>query len=125
MNPFRRRPQSEPLDAPGWVTMPTTEYHALNETLNGLVDRVDELEGIDLTRGAVIAQQVERIAERTDERERAIRWAVALEQENADLERANGQLRGRIDDLEHALAAAGASLPWPPLGTDDVEGVPA
>lgn len=122
-----RRPQN------GTVTLPLAEYHATQIALEGAVARIDELERADADRATILCRQVEVIAERTDERDRARRWAVHLEQETADLEQVNADLltkaRSYAERLEwhhrgglHGTLCQGCDHRAEP---DEIEGVPA
>jgi chromosome segregation ATPase len=88
-----RKPRAE-------VTLPLSEWHATTLAIDGLVDHNDELQhAIDQHEG-VLERNGRQIATLTDERDRARRWAVHLEQETADLERVNAELRERIAGLD-------------------------
>jgi cell division septum initiation protein DivIVA len=94
-----RKPRAE-------VTLPLAEWHATTLAIDGLVDHNDELQSRvdDLT--LEVAEHCGTIARLTDERDRARRWAVHLEQDNADLERVNAELRQQLASAEvHGVPA--------------------
>jgi uncharacterized coiled-coil DUF342 family protein len=96
---FRRKPRSE-------VTLPVAEWHATTLAIDGLVDHNDELQQRVDQLTLEVAEHCGTINRLTDERDRARRWAVTLEQDCADLERVNAELRQHLAAVEvHGVPA--------------------
>jgi LPS O-antigen subunit length determinant protein (WzzB/FepE family) len=94
-----RKPRAE-------VTLPLAEWHATTLAIDGLVDHNDELQAKVDALTLEVAERCGTIARLTAERDRARRWAVHLEQETADLERVNNELRQQLAAAEvHGVPA--------------------
>jgi hypothetical protein len=118
---FFRRPATR-----SEVTMPLHEWHAWSIAMDGLVEHNDELQAEVENLKAAATSDIEVLARLTDQRDRARRWAVHLEQENADLEAVNNGLASKLTEHHtvggcQGCAKAGSGL----ADVDEVQGVPA
>lgn len=94
-----RKPRAE-------VTLPLAEWHATTLAIDGLVEHNDELQRLVDEHCATIENYATHIDDLTAQRDRARRWAVHLEQDVADLDRVNAELRQQLAAAEvHGVTA--------------------
>lgn len=111
---FRRPKTAHLSESQVWMTL--ADYEAQQIAMEQLITENDQLRANLAGVNAGWTETVNEAADALAERDRARGTAVALEQDCAELEAVNARLRGRIDDLEHAIAKHGLPIPYPPLG---------